>query len=192
MRKFLNFEMKSVKSVAVIVLIIGFCLVLLPNTSRAEVGIGGKYIGEVPFLIGSLDFNQFGIEAGRGMRFISIGNELISGRASLTYYLVNGRYYFPTDSQLKPYMGGGVLGVDANYTATIGRYEATFSGSSDGYDIFAGVELPLESYGFPVTVFGGIDYLNFEGITLEYEGLGIVCPVSMGGTTFHIGAKYEF
>lgn len=89
-------------------------------------------------------------------------------------------------------MGGGILGVNATVTSTGGYTEATVSGSSNGYDIFGGVELPLESYGFPVTVFGGINYLNFEDITFEYEGESFTYPMSVSGTNFHVGVKLEF
>lgn len=90
--------MKSTKSVAVIVLVIGLCFILLPKTSKAEqeAGIGGKLIGEVPFLIGSLDFNQFGIEVGGGMRSTSTSYGTYSSSLSLTYYLANGRYIVTT------------------------------------------------------------------------------------------------
>lgn len=62
--------MKESRSVTAIVLAIGFCFILLPNPVGAEqkISIAGKLVGFVPFLISSLDLNQFGVEVGGGMR----------------------------------------------------------------------------------------------------------------------------
>lgn len=189
--------MRNESRIFITLVVLALLLTLFSFSSKAEqrFGIGGKLVGEVPAAIGSLTFDQFGIEVGGGMRSINSSYSDYYGEytydLSLTYYLANGRYLFPMN-QVRPYVGGGMVGLTATATVDYDGTEETLSGGTNGFDVFVGLEVPLNRFGFPLTIFGGINYLGFENLTFEYEGETFSFPLGMSGSSFHAGLKFEF
>ena len=176
------------------ILVVLFCLLVLPQLAQArqKVGVGGKLVGEIPFLVGSFRLNQFGIEAGGGMRTTSTSYGTYSYNMTLTYYLFNGKFIVPLSDRVLPYIGAGIIGASATATASSGFEDIAVSGGTNGFDVFGGVEVPFEDYGLPITAFGGMDYLGFEDMTFSYEGQSFTYPMQLGGISFHVGVKFEF
>lgn len=122
---------------------------------------------------------------------------------ALTYYCANGTYKYPFDEKIQPYLGGGLVGAlgSIEFKAYTGGKnpqpigEVTMSGQAIGYNILGGSEFPLESYGLPITLFGGINYLGINDLTFTHEDKDInsrTFPLPINGISFHIGAKFEF
>lgn len=65
--------MRNESRIFITLVVLALLLTLFSFSSKAEqrFGIGGKLVGEVPAAIGSLTFDQFGIEVGGGMRSIN-------------------------------------------------------------------------------------------------------------------------
>lgn len=95
-------------------------------------------------------------------------------------------------NQVRPYVGGGMVGLTATATVDYDGTEETLSGGTNGFDVFVGLEVPLNRFDFPLTIFGGINYLGFENLTFEYEGETFSFPLGMSGSSFHAGLKFEF
>lgn len=186
--------MRTKQAILVVVLVTGFCLSFLPQSARAQqrVGLGGKFVGDLPFVTGSLEFDQFGIEAGGGIKSASTESYGYSYEMSLSYYLANGRYIFPLNAPVQPYLGGGLVGLNATVTAGYDEMEETVSAGSNGYDVFGGIKFPMHDYGFPISISGGVNYLGFEDLTFTYEGESISYPLGISGTSFHVGLQFEF
>jgi len=186
--------MKTVKISIVALLIMIFCVVLIPHTTqgRGEFGVGGKLVGSIPLVIASFDLNQFGGEVGGWIRSTGYNSGSYSFNMSVAYYLANGRFIIPLNRQLKPYLGAGVIGTSVTGSSSGGTTEISLTGGATGFDLFGGVEFELKSFGLPISIFGGLDYLGFEDVTLTYDGESFTYPIGIGGTSFHVGIKFEF
>lgn len=199
--------MKTAKVTVVAFLAIGLSFMLLPQNGDAEqkFGVGGKLIGQLPFLVGSLEINQLGVEVGGGMWSVDMTPDTdVSVPIDLIYYCASGTYKYPLNKKVQPYIGGGVVG--ASGSEEIQRYtggtnpepvgKLTMSGQTIGYNVLAGLELPLESYGIPITAFGGVNYLEINDLTLTHEDVDLsnypTYSIPFSGINFHIGAKFEF
>jgi len=169
------------------VLLVGTLIITLAVSiscfAQVNIGAGIKFIREVPFLAVNAVWGVFGAEAGMGMT--SYG--YLGYNMSLLWYLVNGKAYFSMPL-LRPYLGAGVVGVNA----TVSALGQTASGSAMGVDVLAGLEFPFDTYGIPLTVFGGLDWLMFGNLTLSYPGQTIEVPIDISGMSFHLGARVDF
>jgi len=160
-------------------------ILVVPLTCYAQITVGGgaKLVGEVPFLIANIIWGPVGAEAGVGMN----SSGILGYSLSYFWYSANGKVYIFIPS-LRAYLGAGIIGIKV--TASV--LDQTGSGSSIGVDVLGGLEFPLGSYGIPLTVFGGIDWLMFSNLTVSIAGQHIEFPLDVSGLSFHVGIRLEF
>jgi len=169
---------RKIALVAVLVLVLGASALAHDNnkqpTSAKEtkrslhMGIGAKYLSGVPFLILNGAWGNFGAELGAGLA--------AQGGISLLWYSANGKYYIllpVLDGALRPYLGGGLIGLTA--TASTGGVSASISAT--GGNAFGGLEFSFASFGVPITIFSGANWL-FLG--------------TYGGQGWHVGLRWDF
>lgn len=125
-------------------------------------GIGVKYFKQAPFIVLNTSLGKIGWESGLwGMG---------SSEAFMIFYLTNLKYYLPVaflEHEVRVFLGGGIFGMIIAGGGSV--FPMGF------LHILGGFELPLSSFGFPITFFAGIDWL-------EHTGLG----------GWHIGARLDF
>jgi hypothetical protein len=158
---------------------------------QAQVGIGAKFLGQVPFVVGNTRLGNIGGEIGAGFKTygpFGIGINML-------WYTVNGKYYLPFGmfgSTLSPYLGGGIVGIYVNSTISIMDYEASISGSAIGFEGLGGIEYSLAAFRLPFALFGGISWVSLNEMELSGGGETVTIPIEMSGLTWHVGARWDF
>lgn len=127
----------------------------LPSPLSNSAGVGLKVWGGFPAVLGNVTLGSLAMELGVGYRSAPLLYGLID--VSMLFYFANARYLISLPyigGVLRPYFGGGIVGVTAIASA------GGLSGSASvlAVDAFVGIELSLAALGIPVTLFVATDW----------------------------------
>ena len=180
--------MRNTAAVGLVFLVV---LGIVCCTLQAQVGIGAKFLGEVPFVIANARLGNLGGELGAGLNMYGG----LGAGVSMLWYCANGKHYVPLrmfGSSLSPYLGGGIVGIYVSSTISYMGYEANISGSAIGFEGLGGIEYSLASFRIPLAFFGGISWLSFNELRLSVAGITVTVPIEASGLSWHVGIRWEF
>lgn len=150
-----------------------------------ELGFGGKLCGGVPFLIGNVRYELVGAEVGLGARFFPIDAQ----DALLLWYNVLGKFYlFLSPDFIRPYFGGGVLGVTAQTTYVYQGQPLLVSVSALGFHGLGGLEVALGQF----RIFFGADWIAISELRICALGTCVSRAYTYRGLNYHGGVRYDF
>ena len=158
---------------------------------QAQIGIGAKFLGKVPFVIANAKFGSIGGEIGAGLNTYGA----LGVGVTMVWYCANGKYYVPLSlfgSSLSPYVGGGIVGIYVNSTISIMDYEASISGSAIGFEGLGGIEYSLAAFRIPLALFGGMSWVSLSELQLSSSGETSTIPIGVSGLSWHVGIRWDF
>lgn len=171
------------KSIAFGVLVVA--LLVCVGFGQTQFGIGLKLFSGVPFALAQVRFGSVGAELSLGLSTTHVSAPEGSLFLTALVYLVDGKFFpLPLAEFADIYAGLGAGGVTVTLSATTGAGSASISATILGVHLTAGAEARFES----IAVFGGGDWLMFF-VPSDWVG-GTSFP--LGGTTYHIGVRYDF
>ncbi len=150
-----------------------------------RLGLGAKLVSGIPFAVGAVQYGALGADVGAG-----IGSQDVRGtNVTLFWYDVLAKYLFtlPWDF-LKPYIGGGAIGLGASAPVQIEGMPVTVTISALGGHLTSGVELRFGN----LAVFLGGDFLLLTEMKITAAGISLSAPIAYGGLGYHIGVRYDF
>lgn len=200
-----------------------------------NIGLGGRFI---PVLLDqkvfypnlSADIGNFGAEFGGNSVNFQVDESYsynsrtysLATNASSGFYVANLKYYFRTDSLIRPHLGAGFINIGLNGEGEVTReYEgdSTYgpNSRSQGFDISAkiggynftfGLDLPLKHWDIPLVLVAGINHYSFHNLDVNasmtssytYDGeesthenkIEESFTYSLSLFHYHFGLRYEF
>ena len=151
--------------------------------SATGLGIGGKLLRSVPFLIGNLRTSAFDFELGVSASTMGLS----TGSVTALWFAGSMRYRLAgalASAPVTPYVGVGAIGL------TI--LEEGITASALGTDLGLGIEAHGASLGLPVALFGGLDYIFFGDLTVSIGGISLSVPIGISGFSWHVGLRWDF
>jgi hypothetical protein len=123
-------------------------------------GVGVELLNDIPFLLADLSVGSLGFSVGVG--FGSFFLSSIPAEVNALWFTGGIRYLVGIpflESFLRPFFGGGFMGVVVSASAGGETASATFLGT----DVTAGLELSLRDLSIPITLFGGGQWTFLAG-----------------------------
>lgn len=222
--------------ISVLVLFFSFHpLTASTGNEHPSIGIGGKFIPvmfdqKVFYPNLSVDIGNFGVELGgnsvnfqmdESYSYNSTTYSMVTN-ASSGFYVANLKYYFRTDSLIRPHLGAGFVNIGLNGEGEVSREysgDSTY-GPSDrsqkfdisakigGYNFTFGLDLPLKHWNIPLVLVAGINHYRFHNLNINasmtssytYDGdestyenkIEESFNYSLSLFHYHFGLRYEF
>ena len=147
------------------------------------IGVGGKFLRSVPFVIGNLRVGRIDVEVGLGPSSLSVGG----AAASALWYSISARYRFFPPSQglsISPYLGAGGVGMTLRAPGA--------SSSAVGVNLLGGISVNAAGLGVPIVLLGGLNYVLFGAMTVQVGGISVSVPIAISGLAWHVGLRWDF